>query len=156
MTPSRLSKYPAVYSKIVLACPLDGTPLQITLDTEALAKYERLQFYNFLKFVRRNPRECAHLLADNRANEISVSLQGRVLSFTIRGSRSRTSLDEGFDQAVSAIPDFDPAAAIQVPILQETSRAAVDELYIPGLDDPSAPQINPLDLLKQHMKGEKK
>lgn len=143
MTTSKLTRYPAVYSKILLATPLDGSPLDIPVADEAAAQRERLQFYNFLKFVRRNPRECAHLHASGRATNISISLQGRVLRFSIRGGSAVTSLEAGFQQAaqLSGINEEDLA----LPIVADNSSAVADDLQIPGLDD--EPAQNPMDIL---------
>lgn len=143
MTTSKLTRYPAVYSKILLTTPLDGTPLDIPVADETAAQRERLQFYNFLKFVRRNPRECAHLHANGRATNISISLQGRVLRFAIRGGKAATSLEAGFQQAVqqSGISE----EAIALPVVADNSSSIADDLQIPGLDD--EPAQNPLDLL---------
>ena len=132
MSAAELSKYPDVYTKIVLTTPGDGTPLDIPVSSEEAAKQERLRFYNFLKFCRRNPRKCAHLHADNRVNRISVSVQGSVLSFTIKGANI-SDLEKGFNNVAGSTPLA--SGPITLPFVPDNSSQIETELHIPGLDD---------------------
>lgn len=139
---NKLARYPAVYSRILLNTPADGSPLEITLASEAAAARERLQFYNFLKFVRRNPHECAHLHAGNRANNLTISLQGCTLSFRLRGGKTATELEQGYIAATG-----EDASEIKLPLVPDDSRDM--DLHIPELNSPVP---NPLDLLNNFNK----
>ena len=153
MTTGKLSRYPAVYSRILLALNDDGSPLEITLSSPDKARQERLDFYNFIKFVRRNRKECAHLFADNRANRVCIALQGSVLRFTLKGGKA-SDLEEAFAQAVGGHASM-KHSEIPLDLIPEVSQQIADELSIPELDAPTE-QVNPLDLLKQFNKEQDK
>lgn len=139
---SKLAKYPAVYSKILLSTPADGSPLSITLADERQAARERLQFYNFLKFVRRNPRECAHLHIGNRANLICISMQGNTLHFSLKGQRTVADLESAFTSAAKALNI--PTRDVPLPIVADES-SEFDPANIRFDDTVSAP-MNPMEI----------
>lgn len=141
---TKLTRYPIAYSKILLTLPENGTPLQLMLESPAEANAERLRFYNFLKFLRRNPNEAAHF--SGRHNLVMVRVEGSVISFNLRGGSGKTKLDEAFEQALAAanIP-----GAIELPVRMipdQSDQITADDLRIPELDQPMS---NPFDHLDE-------
>lgn len=149
--PAKLNKYPEVYSKLLLTLPADGTAIDIPFQTEEAAHDERLKFYNFLKFLRRNPREALHF--GSRHNQVIVRRAGNVLSFVLRITAAET-LEAGLATA---------AAQLSVPIASVPEhqltvvRDEGDSIELPDFpaDEPQE-QINPLDLLNRTLEGDNK
>lgn len=110
---SKLSRYPAAYSKILLALPLDGTAISFTLSSAEAANTERLKFYNFLKFLRRNKVEAAHF--GDRINRTRISLKGSSLEFALSVPRKAESdLDYALDAALKGGSVLDVALPVDI------------------------------------------
>lgn len=82
MTLSRLARYPAEYHQILLALPADGSPIDVDYGSPEAAHKERLQLYNFLKFLHRNP--AAAIRFNNRHNLVTMSIEGSRIIFQLR------------------------------------------------------------------------
>lgn len=79
---NKLSNYPEAYARILLALPATGEALSFTLSSPDAAQAERQRFYNFIKFLRRNPDEAAHFA--KREYRVQISRENNKLSFSLR------------------------------------------------------------------------
>lgn len=84
-----LNRYPAWYFELLQALPLDGTPVVLPLTSNEEAIRERLLYYNFLKWCRRNPHECVQL--GQRYNTVVLSVKGNALIMQLRASAASQS-----------------------------------------------------------------
>lgn len=138
MPASKLSRYPAAYSKILLSLPIDGTPIEIQLHSNDAALAERIRFYNYLKFLRRNPAEAIHF--GNRHNDIVISVKENFIRFQLGLRPVNVELEAGFMEALAHMNL--PASNLPV-----TSLAAVP-LTATAPTLPAEPAIEPeLNLL---------
>lgn len=145
-TLEKFAKYPEVYSKIVLAAPADGSTLDLTVSSNDAAMAERLRFYNFLKFVRRNRKICAHLHEGNRCNLITVRVSGSTMSFSLRG-KEQHSLESAFEQTAGHMQITLPEAAKEqtsVNVFAPPTEISSSDFFFPE----AAPNL--LDMLTAH------
>lgn len=140
---SKLARYPIEYTQILLACPADGTPLDIPMSSPDLAARERMQFYNFLKFVRRNPGEAAHF--GNRPNLIMLSIHDNILRFQLRTPQATTELGQGLKNALAALNQTSVTLPT-IPTLGVPEMEPLDENVIPPEPLPSG---NLVDMFTQ-------
>lgn len=136
---SKLARYPVEYSQILAQCPADGTPLEVTLSSPEAASRERMQFYNFLKFLARNPGESAHF--GNRADLIMVSVKDCTIRFQLRVHQQKTELSAGLAAAMQHLNLPPPGQAVTT--LVSAPPLKEDEVpLIPELDEPAqAPNL---------------
>jgi hypothetical protein len=106
---SKLARYPLAYTRILAGTPADGTPLEIMLSSPTAAATERLRFYNFLKFLRRNPGEAAHF--GDRIDRIVIMVKDSTIRFQLRTEQQVTELDEGLEAALKHMNIPVPGAA---------------------------------------------
>lgn len=133
----KIHRYPETYSKILLALPEDGQPLEITLATPEGAVSERLRFYNFLKFLRRNRTEAAHFAG--RENRVTIIVQGPVIRFQLRTTANEHELSRAFDDALEA-------AAMPSPKMPEV-RIATETPDAEMIAESASPEDAPPSLL---------
>jgi hypothetical protein len=153
MAQSKLSRYPASYSKILLALPENGTPIDIPLSDELTAAKERLRFYNFLKFLRRNQNEAAHF--GSRHNLVVMHVVGNVLRFSLRNTSVPSELEAGFEDAVKRMnlpSDF------TLPVIAVPDKSAEQDLdaMLQDAADPGTEPANPFDIIEEATNKEKK
>ena len=144
MSTSKIARYPAIYSRILLALPADGKEIVANLASHEAAVNERLRFYTFLKFLRRNPSEAAQFA--NRQHNVMISVNGSALSFRLR-TATLSDLESALDASIPAIegnvsmvPDFGHELDVAA-----MARQAGD-----------APPVNPLEVLNAHLEGKDK
>lgn len=131
---TKIARYPETYSRILLSLPADGQPIEVTLSSEDVAQAERLRYYNFLKFLRRNRHEAAHF--GGREHRVTIIVQGPVIRFQLRQSSSETELSRAFDESLEALGT--PSAKMpEVRFVTETPDAG----DIPLPDEPSPPSV---------------
>lgn len=127
----KLSRYPKAYSRILLALDPAGKELTFTLGSEPEAHQERLRFYNFLKFARRNPFEVPHLFRENRINRVRISVAGPAITFRLRPEATFTSSLEAQVERLGLDPtihDEAPALASdpnEAPLFPELGEAEI-------------------------------
>lgn len=137
---SKLAKYPAAYTRILLALPADGSPLEFPLSSNESAKLERLRFYNFLKFLDRNP-DCSAAFG-NRHNEVRIAVKDSTIRFQLRVSHLSCELADSLDQALAhmTLPAVNqPATELHAAYGLHATAPAVP------LVDPDADASNVLD-----------
>lgn len=136
----KLSRYPAAYSKILLAIPAGGS-VEFKLKSAEAAQAERLKFYNFLKFLRRPCNRVAAAHFAGRENQVRIIVKENVLTFSLEAKGTVTDLDYALDAALQGGS-----------ILNVDLPFAVAEPEVPDLPEASDEPVNPLEILERAMK----
>ena len=136
----KLNRYPAAYTRILLSLPADGSPIEFTLSSEAAAIEERLHYYNFLKFVRRNPDVAVTF--GNRHNEVIIRVKGSTIRFQLRATAIAPSFEAGLNAALAHMTQ--PATNGRVTELTTAHALDAAPPSIPVVD-PEAEVSNVLD-----------
>lgn len=136
----KLSRYPAAYSKILLAIPA-GRSLEFKLQSAEAAQAERLKFYNFLKFLKRPCNRVAAAHFNGRERQVRIIVKENILTFSLEAKGIVTDLDYALDAAIQGGS-----------VLNVDLPFAVAEPEVPEMPAEVEEQINPLDILNNALK----
>jgi hypothetical protein len=100
--------YPREFHSILMALREDGTPITIDKGTPEAAERYRLQFYNFLKWAKRQKNATATVHLAGRQHMTGLSVKGSKISFILKnGVRFRASEDDVLAQLAAQGVDLD-------------------------------------------------
>jgi hypothetical protein len=123
MTLSRMARYPAEYKQIILAVPADGTPISIDFGSSEAAHKERLQLYNFLKFLHRNPMEASQF--QGRHQLLTMSVKGTAIEFSLRMKAVSSNIAAQLAQ-LEAAGKIQAVPTVEMQALPFTAEQSVD------------------------------
>lgn len=135
MVLSRLARYPAEYYQILLALPSDGTPIDVDYGSNEAAHKERLQLYNFLKFLHRNPGEAMRF--NNRHNLVTMSIKDTKIIFQLRVKAGSSALAQRL-QSLAASGAITPESLdVELSVIPE---AATDNISFEPMEATTRPE----------------
>lgn len=134
---TKLAHYPAAYTRILLSLPADGSPLEFDLSSHEAAKQERLRFYNFLKFLSRNP-DCSAPFG-TRHEEVRISVKDKTMRFQLRTAHKNCELNDALEHALGGLTA--PALNKAVTELPFATAATATAPIIPDTDPTDRPNV---------------
>lgn len=150
MALSKLKRYPEAYQKILLMLPAEGTPITLNLPDHGTAIRERLNFYNFLKFLRRNPEAGAHF--GDRPDRVMVLVTDNQITFQLRTTATYASLDKALEEVAKDLNMAVPRTVVANDIAEFTLPPELDSLLNSGERPLEA--TDPFKLLEDSIKDE--
>lgn len=117
---ARQVDYPPEYSIILQRLPKDGTPLELPMADNYSAMAERLKFYNFLRWCRRNPNKSGHLFP--MYNRVVITVKDNIIGFIYRSNSGNNQLRSGLATALNAVlGEGTVSAPLPMPAMHESA-----------------------------------
>jgi hypothetical protein len=149
---NKISRYPIEYRQLLMQLPADGTPLVVPFPESAQAGAERLKYYNFLKFLQRNPKEAEQF--GNRPSMIMIRHVGNTLEFSLRTPAAKSAIRDALNAAGIHVPADDKPrdpirAAVLYTVPDDSASFSLDAALAATQDQEGPARENPFDLIRR-------